>query len=487
MKRIFCAVCTLLVAWQAWAGELDDNLKKLEGALQQVPREEVKTPPGAPAAPICIMPEFPIGLLRMHIEQKDYENALQLLAQSGGFQKTEAVRKAVSELIASLRKEQEALKNAAVERVTSALKRAADAVKTAKAPADFDAVIQELGTLKNQQESRGYRSSADFDEAQRLRRQVEGSYRFVASWQEYLAAQASGNADRVRDVLRDLSRQDVFLVPRSEILAKLQEPAPVAKSGDPSLEATAEAFAAKQIAKTQGLEGMGNLLATLRAANDSNRNNRPQGWGDLNRYVQELSEMEHGYREFQAGFPVNTNLFKSIGQAPSALLPLKNQLLLLVLPRFIKAPDALKPKENETVEAYLSRVQEEAKSEGDVDLALRARQAQRRIQQHEYRLNYEIDVINQTQAAKNQEAAGNYALAVISYHNALKTGNDLAPVKWILKRLDEIKKNHPKEYKEGMERVLYQAAPLPELAKSPASEPAKDGQPASTPCPSPSK
>ena len=62
-------------------------------------------------------------------------------------------------------------------------------------------------------------------------------------------------------------------------------------------------------------------------------------------------------------------------------------------------------------------------------------------------------------AALNQEAAGQYALAVVSYQNALKTSNTNIPAKLIGDKLAAIQKDHPKEYEQGMQLVLSPPAP----------------------------
>jgi hypothetical protein len=53
-------------------------------------------------------------------------------------------------------------------------------------------------------------------------------------------------------------------------------------------------------------------------------------------------------------------------------------------------------------------------------------------------------------AGINQEAAGQYALAVVSYQNALKVSDTTIPAKFIGARLAAIKKDHSEDYDDGM-------------------------------------
>jgi hypothetical protein len=54
-------------------------------------------------------------------------------------------------------------------------------------------------------------------------------------------------------------------------------------------------------------------------------------------------------------------------------------------------------------------------------------------------------------AGLNQETAGQYAPAVVSYEQALKFPNTYLPAKFIGDRLNNIQKNHPAEYADGLQ------------------------------------
>ena len=159
MKRILCAVGVSLIGWQAWAGEVDDNLKKLEEVLQKAPTEQGKNTGNSEES------EFPnrrnlssiVPMLRANIARNDFNSTIQMLQQFGSASMLSAdAQKACQELLSAIIKEQDARDKAVSEQFEKALKHAADAVKTAKTAADLDAVVTELGSLKNRQENRNY-------------------------------------------------------------------------------------------------------------------------------------------------------------------------------------------------------------------------------------------------------------------------------------------------------------------------------------------
>ena len=75
-------------------------------------------------------------------------------------------------------------------------------------------------------------------------------------------------------------------------------------------------------------------------------------------------------------------------------------------------------------------------------------------------------------SANNQEIAGQYSLAVLSYEQALASGTDLVPPKIIGERLAAIKADHLQEFQQGLD--LYLTPPTP---RYPAGYPYPPGYP----------
>lgn len=67
--------------------------------------------------------------------------------------------------------------------------------------------------------------------------------------------------------------------------------------------------------------------------------------------------------------------------------------------------------------------------------------------------------LTQFSAGLNQERAKQYAMAVISFQGALKTGSQLLPAEIIGDHLEAIKAAHPQEFEQGMQLALNPPTP----------------------------
>ena len=123
---------------------------------------------------------------------------------------------------------------------------------------------------------------------------------------------------------------------------------------------------------------------------------------------------------------------------------LEAQVLLAVLPRYLKVSPDLAPKPGETVEKYLNRMVQEGKARGDIHLIIQVQTVQRWLTSGNYFGNLEgSSGVAAFAAGQNQEAAGQYLLAILSYQNALKSGDDAVPIKQIEERLAALKERAP--------------------------------------------
>jgi hypothetical protein len=113
------------------------------------------------------------------------------------------------------------------------------------------------------------------------------------------------------------------------------------------------------------------------------------------------------------------------------------------------------PKPGETVDAYIQRVADQAKAAGDVPLMTRARDVQRWLGAGGYQGGSENNpAITMFMAGQNQETAGQFMLAIMSYENALRIGRDDVPAKAIGDRLKALQTEHPGEFEEAMKNIL---------------------------------
>jgi hypothetical protein len=294
-------------------------------------------------------------------------------------------------------------------------------------------------------------SDRNSEEVRAALNKVDPAINFLKRWQEYVIARKGANPERPRQILHDLTSNDNGdLVPRSQLLAELQKypTEQETRSAGPRLEQIDEI-----VSKANSLDRVPEAIKELRAI----QSRRPPSPGSdgLTGTLNALISIDRTYREFQAGLPTKLD-GPAMGPqdlASAAVTPLKAQLLLLVLPRYLNAPPDLNPRPSETVQGYLQRVIDEARARTDGGLLSRARDAQKLLT-GSYQTTNEPQGMALIAAAKNQEAAGQYAFAVASYQNALRNGADAVPAKWIGEKLTALKQAHPTEYEEGIRLFL---------------------------------
>jgi len=104
----------------------------------------------------------------------------------------------------------------------------------------------------------------------------------------------------------------------------------------------------------------------------------------------------------------------------------------------------------------------EAEEKNDWDIYRKALSIKDRLDHRgafEFRVITPFILLDSFLAAWNQETAGQYAPAVISYQLALRVPSDSVPVKIIAEHLAAIQRDHPKEYEEGMQLYLDRYKP----------------------------
>ncbi|MGI8604683.1 MAG: hypothetical protein ACR2OZ_17060 [Verrucomicrobiales bacterium] len=388
-------------------------------------------------------------------EAASSENGLtQALSQIGGYFTSDAVLSKAGALQEVVRREIQAQEQAAIEEIQKMLARAGEAVRAAKTTSDLDDVLKELSPIRNRYAPRS-------EKIQSATAQIETAQQFVAKWQDYLAAEAQGDKQRVPQLLHELSNiKGVAFIPRSEILSRMREASMAKKPEDPR--PTSEA-AEEILSRTQTLDELGTAIKALRKA-ESDARTYGSSVERFSALISTLQQMERTYCEFQAGLSVSLEIgsgnYGSGGEfAVADVARLKRQLLLLVLPRYIGAPAGTTPKAGENVQQFLERAVAEARERGDMAVATRGREATRLLQRGSAYGSTDTAGLTAFVSGQNQEIAGQHMLAVISYQNALKSGSDLVPSKLIGDRLAAIKAEHPKEFEQGMEMVLNPPAP----------------------------
>lgn len=391
--------------------------------------------------------------LRAYLEQGESEQAERLLSQVTVYSKSEAVSKACKTLREQIRHERETREQAALKRYRDAAADAEGAVKSARVPADLDAALRELSVTSNTQE---YRASgavqAEVNRIQNLRR-------YVILWQDYLVSLQHGDKQTALEKLRSISQEgssEIF--PRSELLARMEE---LKTSERMSVANRAEAI----LGKLKTLDQMAEVIIELDALRTRSGSDYTSSTSKINvdNVISDLQSYTEIYHTYQAGLPASvesvTGRSWSGQQPPVQVQTMKAQLLRLLCERQFNLRDRSKADENESLPDYLNRVLADARERGDARMIMRVRDIQRQLNSRNGSSVVPTSpeatsALQALLAAQNQEEAGQFIPAVVSYENALKNGSDVVPAKIIGAHLDAIKSAHPVDYEKGMQISL---------------------------------
>ncbi|MFY8216671.1 MAG: hypothetical protein ACOVMP_08730 [Chthoniobacterales bacterium] len=365
--------------------------------------------------------------------------------------KSQAVKTALANLRESVRAEEEKKLRTTLGELQALVDTARESVNSSKTPADLDATIEKLQSSRNRERVEGMRSQ----EIQMVNQQVEQSLQFLIQWQNYLAAQASGNVRQAQESLRSLSNSNtISLIPRSEILKLLAALERPDSSGNTANKLSITDAADAILAKTDTLEKLSGSIKELRAIqSDQNQYSRNDSLLPL---IQALASIDRTYQDHKAGLTTSIETYQQfqLDLGADVASKLRRDLLLVVLPRYVGARDGTTAKTNESVQDFLTRIMAEAKQRGDVAVGMRARETLRLLNRGQSISNADYVGVGSLISGQNQEAAGQFMLAVISYQNALKSGSDLVPAELIGERLRAIESANPAEYEAGMTRFL---------------------------------
>lgn len=362
--------------------------------------------------------------------ESSVESALSRFEQSG--QVSEDVKKAVEGFRKTYAAERKRAEDEQIADYGALLKEAAEKMKSAEEPAALDDLVERLNQLGRSRDSERSR------ELQRIRSDATNVKQVVAAWQDYLAAKKSGGISEMSSALSNvtsyMSHAPQFL-PRSWLLEQRYRPQ------------KPEELRAASLADVKA------LIGKLEEIRDSNRRYQMMGaiaaFGALqSRYEQYLNGTSFAIRYQESQSSMDPLL-------AGDLTKLKADLQKLCLPKYIKAPEDLQPAADETSLQYLARISAFAAERGDFPLAGRALRATAEINEAPQK-NVEIQCLEHCVSGKNQEEAGQYEFAVVSYQKALAGGSDVVPVKWVSGRLAEIKTKQPEMFEKG--KALFAAS-----------------------------
>lgn len=364
--------------------------------------------------------------------------------------------------VKQLRAELEQQDAAMIEEMKKGFLSALQTSLAATTPKELDAPIENVNKLLE-------RSNANntFNPTRRLiGEQGWQLLQFLKDWQEHLAGIDSGNGRGIRAGLRELldARRDFSaFMSRSELLTRIAEIQSKTVEKNPAaatqplsaqeLDQQARAIVAS-IHTLKDMEGAIQKLEALSARNYPGQH----GGGLMDTALAGLRPLQRSYADLQQGLATNLSAqaIQVTTAAPGSdvLISLTDQLLMIALPRMleIEGSDAPKPEDNPST--YLSRIAAKARSQSNWDLLRRTIDLAQTLRMSIASSSGDRATLESFLSAINQEKGRQYALATTSLLSALRTSSQIISAEVIGDHLDKIRKEHPKEYEEGLQMVL---------------------------------
>jgi hypothetical protein len=508
----FAGVVCILFATSSLAQNSDKDLQKLAADAEQELNAKKQAKDPAPAS----QPDtgrMALSQFRGAIARGNSAEIEMALMGLSAYLDSDQLRMQCDELAAKFHAEREAQEKKTVEEINTALKQAGDAVRAAKKPADLDAVLHDLGQLRERRN--GQQSSAVIESALN---KVEPTLQFVMDWQDYLADTSAGKNQAAREALQKLSngyRNQPDLIPRSEILARLEfiiKP-PIRQNDEetPNGETQSDNLTVEKPLRLEkstrdivfNIKKLDELDAVVKALENLKPKREFKNYMDsINTLLETLTPLNRAYKELKSGLATKIELPSSKldkTAIQNEIVPLRAELITLALPRYLGLPQQSKAKPGEGPYDFLNRISAEAGAHNDYLLVARAHETQRLLREGTNPNPNEKSQAELFVAAHNQEVAGQYALAVDSYEKALACGTEIVPPKIIGERLAAIKAAHPQEFQQGFDLYLsppatryppgyYPPGLRPGMPQRPEPVPrAALSVPAVSPAPSPSK
>jgi hypothetical protein len=167
-----------------------------------------------------------------------------------------------------------------------------------------------------------------------------------------------------------------------------------------------------------------------------------------------LTPLVQLYTSVKSGLPEILN-FNSLGTNTTTVISpqLQSQLLLLVFSHYFDTYKGPAPAPDEKPDRFVNKVMIDALGRQDWPLLQKVAAAETYFNRSSALAMSGPNIavgVDDLLAGINQEAAGQYALAVVSYQNALKVSDTTIPAKFIGARLAAIKKDHSEDYDDGM-------------------------------------
>jgi hypothetical protein len=428
----FCTACSALAETQA------DLLKQLRRSIAKVEEENDHN-----SAPQRGEDSFgrdgergDMGTyqrLQMSLDSEQFENLSELSALCSQFH-SEQSREIAARLLELIKEARKAREEAQVTKLETALAKAKKKVLAAKKPADIDEVLDLLSNAND-----GLNDSRS-QKLQSAGRKVMEAAEFAKLWQNYLFAMETSNDRAAYQAINALANRSgsTSVIPRSEILLRAPGEDALVVNLDASQEKRMDAHLRKIVAEIKTLDEIEPALERFVDIEQGNN------WGGV-QFEYSLRAIYKAYQEFKAGLPVDIDFDPGHTANDQELIPLKAQLILLLLPRYIENTELAKA--GDTPITYLDRTIQKAVADENWILWVRARDAKRSLLNGEKYsqglMQTDTEATRKFLYAVNLEKAGQFTMAYGAYRDALRGTEDAVPVEFIGKRLKAIESEHP--------------------------------------------
>lgn len=436
----------------AWlkASPLDDKVTALREAMhtEMADREGKSTSAGGPDAlgDALSRSSGAVEMVLSNLNDANGSDINQALPQLLSPFSSDAVQKAGQDLLDEIRREHQAKVEAYASSVDDIIKHVPDTLLQAAKPSDLDQLLVEIQNA----EQAGRENSSTGQEMQRASQRAQSAYQFVAGWQDYLSDSANGKIEQAQNELRALAQNNgETLIPRSVILDRANRLAPPASTVVGGVPVSSGQMAKNIAEGIQSLDDMAPALQQIQKLPLS------QGDPDSSRIIQTLDRFVKDYGNTKAGLPVVFNFGFPTFEPQFNNPKLYTKLWIFFLEHEFDAFKGPPPVEGESPLQFLERVFADAEQREDWHELQQAYLAHAYLERNSLFSTgtspRDTTGFESMLAGLNQEAAQQYAAAVLSYEQALKFPDTYLPSKFIGDRLKNIQKDHPDDYAKGLQ------------------------------------
>jgi hypothetical protein len=377
------------------------------------------------------------------------------------------MRELAKALVSEAGREVTARENKAAAEIDQLIKTQAAPAIEAKTAAEVDAPLSALQKALQQAEYRRQGSGAQAAQ-QSLRNAVE----FLTHWQDYLAAKEAGKMDLARSALSNLtsSGRQYSFASRSKLLA-LQNASSRSPGSGPGVSWSSTndgpVFAEDGTSISEYLMTIKTLDDLLAAKPTLEVGHRASNSEEAT-LVSAAVSLADSYSRMKTGEASTWNIMSTDALYSPKLAHLWGPFFAFALPRVLSLDaGAGAPKPGENIAVCLKRMLAEARQAKDWELASRIVSAGRSLNIRDFATTKDSTAFLQFTTGLNQERAKQFAPAVVSFQSALKTGSSIVPPEVIGEHLQQIRKEHPEEFQQGLQATL--TGPIQSATDRPAS------------------